>query len=63
MSFPKTIFRFPSAEMSERVEDRTMNCFRSTLNPRVRVSYWEEEKKKKSSLVNNGKRKNSSTHK
>lgn len=47
MSFPKTIFRFPSAEMSERVEDRTMNCFRSTLNPRVRVSYWEEEKKKK----------------
>ena len=62
MSFPKTIFRFPSGEMSERVEDRTMNCFRSTLNPRVRCSYWEEEKKK-SSLENNGKRKNSSTHK
>lgn len=46
MSFPKTIFRFPSGETSERVEDRTMNYFRSTLNPRGRGSYCEEEKKK-----------------
>ena len=45
MSFPKTIFRFPSGETSERVEDRTMNYFRSTLNPRGRGSYCEEEKK------------------
>lgn len=47
MSFPKTIFRFPSGETSERVEDRTMNYFRSALNPRGRGSYWEEEEEKK----------------
>lgn len=47
MSFPKTIFRFPSGETSERVEDRTMNYFRSALNLRGRGSYWEEEEEKK----------------
>lgn len=47
MSFPKTVFRFPSGETSERVEDRTMNYFRSALNPRGRGSYWEEEEEKK----------------
>lgn len=31
--------------MSERVENRTMNYFRSTLNLRGRGSYWEGKKK------------------
>ena len=45
MSFPKTIFRFPSGGMSEKVENRTMHYFRSTLNLRGRGSYWEGKKR------------------